>query len=141
MVGPSKNLSWSELSCKDGTPYPDEYRLDGTVVNLSFVFEQIRTVCGNRIIKIHSAYRSKKHNTSIRGAKNSQHVLGKALDLAPPKGYTVKKFYDLIKTLAQTNVNEIGGIGLYPTFVHIDIRKRVNGKITYWKGSGVKDAL
>src|SRR5690606_9510833 len=78
--GPSQHLSWKELACKDGTPYPDEFKLDGRVFQLAAVFEDIRRVCGNKPIRINSAYRSPAHNKKIGGARNSQHLHGRALD-------------------------------------------------------------
>ena len=133
--GPSEHLSWKELACKDGTPYPEKFKLDGRVSTLALVFENIRSIWGKSIL-IHSAYRSPEHNRKIGGARNSQHVEGRALDLAPPKGVTISEFYDAIKLRA----NEFGihGIGRYPTFVHVDIRPV--DKLVSWNGNGTKDS-
>ena len=75
--GPSEHLSWKELACKDGTPYPEKFKLDGRVFQLALVFEDIRSIW-NKPIVIHSAYRSPEHNRKIGGARNSQHVEGRA---------------------------------------------------------------
>ncbi len=131
MSGPSKHLSWKELACKDGTPYP-EYS-DDRVYRLARVFEIIRSHFGDKPIVIHSAYRTKTHNKKIGGAKGSQHLVGKALDLGPPKGVGIKRFYDEI--LANRKDWGIGGIGKYNTFVHVDIR---DGNAN-WSGSSKKD--
>jgi uncharacterized protein YcbK (DUF882 family) len=132
--GPSPNLSWKELACKDGTPYPNAFIEDGTAEFLAFTFEMIRALY-NKPIQVVSAYRSPEWNRLVGGARKSQHMYGKALDLKPPAGISVKRFYNDIKERAQTFY--IGGIGLYPTFVHIDIRW--TGKLVCWKGYGVKD--
>lgn len=133
--GPSKNLSWKELACKDGTPYPEQFKLDGRVFKLAVVFEDIRALWGLPII-IDSAYRSPDHNKKIGGARNSQHVLGRALDLRPPKGISIDEFYQAIKN----NVDAFGihGLGKYSTFVHVDIRP--TDKLVAWSGSGTKDS-
>jgi len=120
MTRPSKHLSWKELACKDGTPYPQEFIEDGRVFKLARTFEGIRALCGNKPIIILSAYRTPEWNKKVGGASRSQHVQGRALDLKPPEGLTVKKFYDLI--YANCKEFNIFGIGLYRTFVHIDIR-------------------
>lgn len=135
--GPSEHLSWKELACRDGTAYPNEFRIDGKVVQLANTFEEIRALCGDKPIKILSAYRTSEHNKKIGGAKNSQHIQGRALDLAPPKGLTLDQFYTLIKV----NTTEFGirGLGKYKTFVHIDIRP--SDKLVVWHGSGIKDSL
>jgi uncharacterized protein YcbK (DUF882 family) len=134
MNRPSKNLSWRELACKDGTPYPQEWRKNRAII-LAEVFELIRAACGDKSISVLSAYRSYLHNKKIGGAKNSQHLQGRALDLRPPDGYTVNEFYEIIKLISP--LTAIRGIGKYKTFVHVDIRPTA---MTYWFGTGVKDS-
>ena len=136
MNGPSSHLSWKELACKDGTPYPDEFIKDGRVFTLALVFEDIRSLCGDKPIRVLSAYRTPEHNRKVGGARNSQHVLGRALDLAPPKNFNVDEFYKLIR--ANTEDFGIQGLGKYKTFVHVDIRPTT--RLVVWSGTGVKDA-
>lgn len=133
-LGPSKNLTWKELACKDGTEYPEKWRQD-RAIKLALVFETIRSVW-NRPIQILSAYRSPSWNRKIGGARFSQHMQGRALDLHPPNGVEVKEFYDTIKEFA--GELGIGGLGLYKTFVHVDIRP--TDKLVTWRGSGAKDS-
>jgi len=136
MNGPSKHLTWEELACKDGTPYPEIWKTT-RAVKLSAAFEMIRETFGDKPITVVSAYRTATHNRKIKGARNSQHVQGRALDLRPPTGTKIFDFYRVIKAIAPDC--EIKGIGLYKTFVHIDIRPTI--KTAYWKGTGVKDSL
>lgn len=133
--GPSEHLSWKELACKDGTPYPDKYKLDGRATKIALVFEDIRSIYGLPITVL-SAYRTPEHNRKIGGAKNSQHLEGRALDLRPPKGISIDQFYKDIKF----KVDDFGirGIGRYQTFVHVDIRPTF--KLVSWSGDGVKDS-
>lgn len=132
--GPSENLSWEELGCKDGTEYPFKWR-SNRAITLAGLFEDIRAIW-NRPIVIVSAYRSPKHNKSIGGARYSQHMEGRALDLHPPKRVKLVDFYSEIKK----NANTLGikGLGLYPTFVHVDFRPSRN--LVTWSGVGVKDS-
>lgn len=134
--GPSPNLTWKELKCKDGTPYPQEFIEDGTVEVLAFTFELIRALY-NKPITVTSGYRTKEYNRLIGGARNSQHCLGKALDLKPPKGVSVERFYNDIKSRSEYLL--IGGLGRYPTFVHVDIRP--SNKLICWKGTSFKDTV
>jgi len=120
MNGPSKHLSWKELECHDGTPYPRRFIDDGRVFQLADLFERIRKLCGNKPIQILSAYRTETWNTKVGGAKFSQHMKGRALDLKPPQGLPITDFYNLIR--ASCDDFGIHGIGRYPTFVHVDIR-------------------
>lgn len=132
--GPSKHLSWKELACKDGTPYPDEWR-NNRAIDLSEVFELIRMVCGNIPIEVLSGYRTPEWNRKIGGARDSQHTQGRALDLKPP--IAIDEFYRIIKDIAK--VTKIRGIGKYKKFIHIDIRPTT--QIAHWSGIGVKDSI
>jgi hypothetical protein len=139
MKGPSKHLSWQELACKDGNIYPSEWRNSRAII-LAGVFELIRDYFGGKPITVLSGYRTYEHNLSIGGARNSQHLQGRALDLRPPAGVTVIDFCKGIKEISKNS--QIGGIGLYKTFVHVDIRSRgPSDRIAKWSGAGVKDSL
>jgi len=129
----SKNISWSELKCKDGTPYPEKWEDRGR--RLAELFEDIRNLTGNFPIEVYSAYRTEEWNRKIKGARNSQHKLGRALDLHHSV-LTNNEFYEII----WTNREElrIRGLGRYKTFIHVDIRP--SDKIVVWLGSGVKDS-
>ena len=135
-AGPSEHLSWKELACKDGTPYPEKFIKDGRIFKLASVFENIRAMYGLPIT-INSAYRTPEHNRKIGGARNSQHVQGRALDLHPPKKCPIEKFYNDIRQ----NADDFGihGIGHYKTFVHVDIRP--SNKLVAWNGNGIKDSV
>lgn len=134
MNGPSTHLSWRELACKDGTPYPAAWRLSRATV-LAREFERIRAIVGTSIV-VGSAYRTAAHNRHIGGAANSQHVHGRALDLYPPKGWSRDRFYAVIRGWAGTDDSDIYGLGIYPTFIHIDTREpRADGRLTVWRGS------
>lgn len=134
--GPSPHLTWKELSCKDGTAYPEKFVKDGRVFKLAQMFESIRLLAGEYPITIDSAYRTPAHNRKIGGARNSQHVEGRALDLRPPKTWNVNSFYELIRRNAK-NLG-IHGLGKYKTFVHVDIRPTKT--LAVWSGNGVKDS-
>ncbi len=119
LVGKSLHIDYEELRCKDGTPYPSGFICDGRIIELIVMFEKIRAL-HNKPIIINSAYRTPKYNKYVGGSPNSQHLLGKALDIQPPSGITVEHFYALLKLKHK----ELGirGLGKYPTFIHCDIR-------------------
>jgi uncharacterized protein YcbK (DUF882 family) len=68
-------------------------------------------------IYITSGYRCPKHNKECGGKPKSQHMLGNAADIHV-KSMNPKQLY----TLLEGKFN-IQGMGLYPTFVHIDVRE------------------
>ena len=130
MTGPSPHLSWAELACHDGTDYPAAWR-ESRAMELAAMFEAVRARVGQPL-RILSAYRTPDHNRRVGGARHSQHVEGRALDLKPPKGWTVER---LAKVAAE--VVSVKGLGVYQTFVHIDCRP--SPRRVVWRG-GRRDA-
>lgn len=122
--GPSPHLSWRELACKDGAPYPVQWRKT-RARELARLFEHIRAIW-SRPISIGSAYRTPEHNRRVGGARHSQHVYGRALDLHPPRGVSVEEFARRIRLLADelcdAGEDLVGGLGYYPWGVHADTR-------------------
>ena len=118
----SEHLAWSELACHDAarTPYPVNWRASRAKL-LAVAFEQVRALWGQPLT-ILSAYRTFAHNRAIGGAQYSQHVQGRAVDLAPPAGVPVEAFYRQIAALVRSGETPIKGLGRYARFVHIDTR-------------------
>jgi hypothetical protein len=133
--GPSEHLSWAELECRDGAPYPKSWRSNRALV-LAMEFEAIRALCGNKPIAVLSAYRTPTHNARVGGARSSQHLQGCALDLAPPEGMTVAAFADVINRRAEHLDSWIRGVGVYDGFVHIDTRE--SDEVIRWFGSRLR---
>lgn len=134
--GPSTHLSWLELGCRDGSPYPVEWRGD-RAVELARAFERIREICGFPLI-VNSAYRTAVYNDRIGGAVKSQHVEGRALDLCP--SHAGEKGLRALREAAGQARREglIRGIGIYSGFVHVDCR---SGKNVTWSGSRTPEVM
>jgi uncharacterized protein YcbK (DUF882 family) len=79
--------------------------------------EKLRTAVDAPLYVI-SGYRCATHNRAVRGAKDSQHVQGRAADVKA-LGVPLVTLY-----LRAEGIPEFGGIGLYPEngFVHVDVR-------------------
>ncbi|MGV4453154.1 YcbK family protein, partial [Ornithobacterium rhinotracheale] len=88
----------------------------------------LRNYLGKPII-VNSGYRSVAHNRKIGGKVNSQHLQGKAADIRVD-GVTPERLASIIERLIYNGKMKQGGLGIYPTFVHYDIR----GTKTRWKG-------
>ena len=106
----SKNFTVKEFACSDGT---DTVFISLTLVNL---LQKIRNHFGKAVI-INSAYRTEAHNKSIGGATYSQHKYGLAADIHI-NGVTPKEIAAYVETLMPSS----GGIGIYQSFVHVDVR-------------------
>jgi len=74
-----------------------------------------------RPITVNSGYRSPKHNKAIGGASNSFHMKGMAADIRVD-GMSPKELAAIVTALIIEGKITPGGVGLYNTFVHYDIR-------------------
>src|SRR5699024_4585273 len=116
----TKNFNLEEFDSKDGAKMPLEVKIN--VVKLACNLQRLRNYLGKPII-INSGYRSPNHNANTGGAKNSQHVLGKAADIRI-NGANPIEIYNAIEYLISKGEMMQGGLGIYNTFVHYDIRKK-----------------
>ena len=114
----TKNFSKKEFDSKDGSEMPQDVFVN--IQKLANQLQVLRDYLGKQI-SINSAYRSPSHNKSVGGAKNSQHLYGKASDITV-KEMTPKQVYDAIEILISNGDMLQGGLGLYNTFVHYDFR-------------------
>jgi uncharacterized protein YcbK (DUF882 family) len=116
----TENFELSEFASKCGRPMPVEVM--NNVEMLAQNLQVIRDLIGQPIT-INSGYRSPEHNASdeVKGAKNSFHVKGMAADLSA-RHISPSDLAHAIEDLMDEGKIEKGGIGLYKTFVHYDIR-------------------
>lgn len=116
----TKNFHKSEFDSKDGADMPYDVFLN--VHKLATQLQTLRNVL-NKPIKINSGYRSPEHNFKVGGSLKSQHLLGKAADIVVI-GLEPYQVAEVIEGLISNGDMLQGGIGIYNTFVHYDIRKR-----------------
>jgi len=114
----TENFSLHEFDCKDGTYIPND--ILPNVIELAQNLQVLRDYIKKSIF-ITSGYRSPKYNKRIGGVSNSQHLKGKASDLQV-KGMKPKELASIIEKLIKEGKMKQGGIGVYPNFVHYDIR-------------------
>lgn len=115
----TKNFKLKEFECKDGSKMPLE--VYENVIKLANQLQFLREYTG-RPITINSAYRSPDHNAKVGGSKTSQHLLGKAADITIQSLKPAEVFM-IIEELIDMGHMLQGGLGLYDTFVHYDIRR------------------
>ena len=116
----SDNFTVSEFRCKDGS---DKILIDTELVD---ILQKIRTHF-NKPITINSAYRNASYNKKVGGTSNSQHVYGTAADIVvkDTKPEAVAQYVEYL-------MPNKGGIGLYSTFTHVDVR----ATRARWKNNG-----
>lgn len=114
----SANFKVKEFACTDGS---DPIFIDSDLVN---ILQKIRNHFG-KAVTITSAYRTPTKNKAVGGQTYSQHLYGRAADIKV-KGVTPKK----VAAYAEKLLPKSGGIGIYSSFVHIDVR----GTKARWRG-------
>jgi uncharacterized protein YcbK (DUF882 family) len=113
----TNNFSLEEFECKCGCKMPEFVKKN--IIELAENLQAIRDVVGK--LNLTNAYRCKEHNADVGGATNSQHLKGKAADVKS-KEYDVLELSKIIEGLIKSEKIEQGGIGIYNTFTHYDIR-------------------
>lgn len=90
------------------------------------LLENIRNHVG-KPVHLNSGYRSPEYNATLKNASpRSQHCNGKAADIWV-EGVTPKQIADI----AECHLGSSGGIGIYKTFTHVDVRT----SCARWKGA------
>jgi uncharacterized protein YcbK (DUF882 family) len=126
-----ENFTLDEFNCRDGSEIPEEL-----IPNVKLLAENLQVLRNyvNRPIHIISGYRTPEYNKKISGARESQHMLAKAADIKV-EGMEPWIVHKIIEHLISEGHMMKGGLALYKTFVHYDIR----GRNARWTGEGVKD--
>ncbi len=103
---------------------------------MDLLWEVHQELGGKGEIHVLSAYRTRATNDMLRSRSNnskvasvSQHTLGKAIDFAIP-GVSLKAIRDTALR------KHAGGVGIYPTFVHLD-----TGSVRHWPRMSRKELL
>lgn len=106
----SANFRVSEFACKDGS---DTVFISPGLVT---VLQKIRDHFEKPVI-INSAYRNDAYNKKVGGADYSQHKYGTAADI-----HISGVSPATIAAYVETIMPNTGGIGIYSSFVHVDVR-------------------
>lgn len=115
----TKNFNSEEFDCKDGTKVPEKYLLN--VKEVANNLQALRDYLKVSVSVTGSGYRTPSHNKKVGGAKFSQHLTASGADINA-EGYKPKQLAEVIELLILKGKMKQGGIGVYPNFVHYDIR-------------------
>lgn len=127
----TKNFHIDEFKCSDGTSVPGQ--LYENVLELAENLQVLRTELG-KPIHVVSGYRTPDYNKSVGGAKKSQHMVAKAADIKV-KGIGPKRLSGQVRSLIAEGLMKKGGVAMYPTFTHYDVR----GTNVRWRGTRKKN--
>lgn len=116
----TKNFKINEFECNCG-----DCKISADVKNNLIKLADQLQILRDKVqkpIKINSAYRCENYNDNVvKGAKHSQHKLGKAADIVI-NGMTPNEVHELVCEMVELGQINFGGIGKYNTFTHLDIR-------------------
>jgi zinc D-Ala-D-Ala carboxypeptidase len=116
----SKNFSQWEFECKCGCGFNS---VDPRLVES---LQRLRDLLGVPI-NVNSACRCETYNRKKGGEKDSQHLKGLAVDIWC-KGLKPRRIAEIAEQIPEFRN---GGIGIYKTFVHLDVR--MNGPARWGK--------
>jgi zinc D-Ala-D-Ala carboxypeptidase len=97
------------------SPDTKEVIVDPRLITL---LQNFRNLIAKSVI-INSGYRTVEHNREVGGVDDSQHRLGKAVDIKKIPGLTVDQMAMLAERVGFT------GIGKYTWGIHVDVREEV----------------
>jgi hypothetical protein len=140
----TEHFDSDEFACHDGTPYPmlavDELDPHGLVWGetrlrlLCETLEVIRAEAGDEALIIDSGFRTiafderlyerSAKNGDVAPATSSQHPKGRASDVRHARLSPAELHALILRLWRAGKLPHLGGLGLYPTFVHIDVRPR-----------------
>lgn len=155
----TEHFTVAEFACHSGVPYPidtpddedDKRRPWGLtrLVPLCETLEIIRTACGKPIV-IDSGYRTLDYDQQLydadKGAGNvakpqgSQHPKGRAADIVVPSMRAAVLHALILDLYDRCMVPHLGGLGLYSSFVHVDVRPH-SGHLARWTGTRVANRV
>ena len=113
----TSNFSLEEFKCKCGCEMPEFVKKN--IIELAENLQVLRDDVGR--LDLTNAYRCKFHNADVGGSVNSQHLKGKAADIKS-KILSPNEIAVRTNDLMKNESFKLGGIGIYNTFTHVDIR-------------------
>jgi uncharacterized protein YcbK (DUF882 family) len=121
MVMLTKDFSVKEFRCRCCNGIPREDLCRPLAEALQELRDLIEGEIGEHPIIVNCGYRCQWHNTEVGGSPNSQHLRGLAADIRVDglKPVEVARFAEQIEAFKSS------GIGIYKTFVHLDIGRKV----------------
>ena len=150
----TEHFDSDEFGCHDGTPYPPEW-IEDRLRPLCEMIEIIRSNAGDLPIAIDSGYRTLAYDEKIykahvaavgddgqvAPATRSQHPAGHAADIKHARLSPLAMFNLVLQLFEKGELPSLGGVGVYPSFIHVDTRPRpgadgtpTGGHLAVWGG-------
>lgn len=104
----------SDFDCKCNFPSCTTTNIEPRLVD---ALDDLFDIAGE--FKINSGYRCKKHNRIVGGKDDSQHLIGKAVDIESLRSFSgpeMARFANEVEAFSK------GGMGVAEHWIHIDVR-------------------
>ena len=113
----TNNFNLEEFECKCGCKMPEFVKKN--IIELADNLQVLRDFVGR--LDPTNGYRCKDHNADVGGSVNSQHLKGKAADIKS-SDINPEDMAAIVDDLMKCESFKLGGVGIYNTFTHVDIR-------------------
>ena len=124
----SEHFTPKEVECRCGCGFADP------TPELIGLAEKVRKILGVPM-HVNSCCRCRSHNGAVGGSPNSKHLTGDAMDFHCWNKLTPIAVYNMIlSSYIHGSLPELGGMGLYKNFVHIDTYHAADGHLRLWRG-------
>lgn len=124
----SEHFTPKEVACKCGCGFAEP---SPALIELA---EKVRSLL-QVPMHVNSCCRCRMHNGKSGGSPNSKHLTGDAMDFHCWNKLTPVAIYNIIlSTYMHGGLPELGGMGLYSNFVHIDTYHAPDGHLRLWRG-------
>ena len=116
-----EEFSESQTAGRKGIDNDPPSLLFSSLSNTAEGLEQVRTLLGDRPIRISSGYRSPALNKAVGGSASSQHVLGEAVDFTCPAFGTPRQ---IVSAIVASKIPYDQVIQEFDSWVHISFSTR-----------------
>lgn len=123
----SQHFARHELVCKCGCGL---YIHRPPLLDLA---EKVRCMILKTPMYVNSGTRCVSHNARSGGSPTSKHLQGLAMDFYCKSLSPTAIYNAIIAYYIQGRLPELGGMGLYKTFVHIDAYHAEDGHLRLWR--------
>lgn len=103
---------------------------------LLVLVEKIRAILKTPL-EVNSCCRCPDHNREEKGSPTSKHITlplnpSRAMDIKPRHMSALTAYNEIMKAYQSGQLEELGGIGIYDSFVHVDTAKAADGHLRKW---------
>lgn len=140
-IFPFPHFAEHELRCKCNR------HKDAPLCNVSprllMLAEKIRGVLKTPMV-VTSCCRCPEHNREVGGSPSSKHIAtpeqpARAMDFKPRNMSPLTAYNAIVKAWHDGRLTELGGIGLYDSWIHIDTAKAADGHLRTWDNRSKKE--